>query len=235
MSLKELADKARAHDQAVTKAATVEEMLKKQSAAAAFVQAIEGMPEEDQAAFAQVLRNPALARQLVNGRSPAPKAQPEEADLDEFVNGQDSQPQRQVPDNEELRTLQRGVKVALEYIQGQKQQAQQQTLAQQVEASMNGFPVFGESSPGAKYARAAIMQSLAQNPGVKVDDVVAHHAVQLHGILQDQRQATVAPVRNSEPRARQFQLPVLDREPTYKDLGSSGGLSAIGRALLGRS
>jgi hypothetical protein len=235
MSLRELTEKARATDQATAKAQAVEEMFKKNTAADAFVKMIDAMPEEDQKAFAEVLRNPSIARKLVNG-SPSPSQRPaaETTDFDEFTREEAPKAQPQ-PQNEEFRTLQRGMKVLLEAHQARMQQEQHQTMAQQVEASMNGFPVFSETPSGSKYARQAIMQTIAQNPGAKVDDVVASHAAQLHGLLQEQRQAAM-PARNGEMRtSRQYQLPNLEREPTWKDLGSSGGLSAIGRALLERS
>lgn len=228
--LQELVKKAQEHDKALAKANTVEEMLQKQSAAAAFMKVIDSIPPEHQAAFAEVLRNPSLALKLV-GQPPGKPAADEAVDLDEFVNGQDQQPRRQAPESEELRTLQRGVKVLLEDLQGRRQQEQQQTLAQRVDQSMAGFPVFEETKAGAKFARQSIMTQLAQNPSVNPDEIVAAHAAQLHGLLQEQRQQTYVPPRTGEPRqAPRFQVPDLDKNFTFQDLEAG----RIGRKLLGR-
>lgn len=220
------------HDKALAKAQAVEEMFKKNVAAESFIKAIDSMPPEDQAAFAEVLKNPSLARKLIQP-SGKPTAGEEPVDLDEFVN-EPSQPTRRqaAPESEELRTIQRGLKVLLDDFQGRKQQEQQQTLAQRVEQSMAGFPVFSETQQGAKFARQSIMTQLAQNPSVNPDDIVAAHAAQLHGLLQEQRQQTYAPARNGEqrPAPRQFQVPELEKPFTFQDLEAG----RIGRKLLGR-
>lgn len=228
MSLKQLAELARTHESAQRKEAVAEEMLQKHAAATAFVRSLDAMDPADQEAFKVVLANPRLARKLVS----SPAQQP--VDDDPFGE-QEPTTRQQQPGNAEsqrLELLERGMKALLEEAHARRGQEQQATLGQQVDKSMNSFEVFGENDSGKKFARQSIMQALAANPKAKVDDIVSQHAVQLHELLQAERQRSTAPsLGGGELRTqRQFQLPNLERDFTMKDLESG----RIGKMLLGR-
>lgn len=230
VSLKELAKKAQEHDSALQKAALAEEMFAKNATAAAFIKAVDAMDPEDQRAFAEVVKNPKLARSLLGKANGQPQA-PQEAsddDIDEIVNGSPRSNGHAPPDR--IATLERAVHALLQDRQSRIQGEEKATMAQRVEQTMGSFPVFGESEAGAKFARQAILTKLAANPSLPMDDVVAEHATQLHSLLQEQRSAAMPSGGVGRSPRPIRELPNLEGDFTAADLMSG----RIGKSLLGR-
>jgi len=204
--VKEILSKAKKAEELEARTKVMEELLEKHSAASPFVKAIDAMSPEDQEAFAKVLANPSLARQLV-GKQPQ-RDQEVEAE-EEVIEGLSAftQPKRQAapppPVDDAVRQT---LGILLEDYRQRQTQQQTQTLEQQIEQTMDAYPGLKDLEPeGRKFAKQSISNALARNPKAPMDDVVAQHAAQFERMLG--ARSAAANVPGAQPRTFQPQDP----------------------------
>ena len=206
--VKELLTKAKKAEELEARTKVMEELLEKHSAASPFVKAIDSMSPEDQEAFAKVLANPSLARQLV-GKQPPPRNPEGEAE-EEVIEGlstfgQQRQPvaQQQLPVDDAVRKT---LSILLDDYRTRQAQQQEQTLEEKIDASMNAYPGLRDLEPeGRKFAKQSIGNALARNPKAPMDDVVAQHAAHFERMLAGRSAAANVP--GAQPRTFQPQDP----------------------------
>lgn len=219
VKLSDLVAKAKAAEEAQNRAKTLETAFKKNAAAEALAEALDKIPEEDREAVQQILLKPELARRALNGHA-KPKPRDE---VDETL---DDEPD-DAPEDARLAAVERSLQSVMNYLTGEQQARQQQSIGQQIEATMQTFPVFSENEEMAQFARRAIATQIAANPQAKIDDIVAETATMAHKILQQERRGQLpAPavarslnqIRNTNP----------DKPPSADDLLSG----RLGKSLL---
>lgn len=216
VKLSDLVAKAKAAEQAENKARTLETAFKKNAAAEALADALDKIPEEDREAVQQILLNPSLARRALNGHSkPKPRDEVDETLDEETPNA---------PEESRLEALERSVQSVMNYLTGEQQARHQQSIGQQIDATMQTFPVFSENEDMAKFARRAIATQIAANPSGKIEDIVADAATMAHKILQQERRGQL-PAPSVARALNQVRLQP-DKPPTADDL-TSGRLGKL--------